>query len=93
MQPGCYSFLLQAAASMRSSFRAKRKLHAVELSSDCSQDWGVLYFGDCSYILMMISLCTDLSGLLRTTKDTMPSCNFLGVVMWDRGFLEGAQGL
>lgn len=92
MQLDCYSFLLQAAASMRCSCCVKPKLCAVELSSDYGRDWGVLYFGDRSYILMMILLCTDLSGLLRTPKDTMPSCNLLGVVMWEKGFWRKLRG-
>lgn len=52
MQPGCYlqsaahcfSFELQPAAAMRSSCYAESKVPAMELSLDCSWEWGVLYF-------------------------------------------------
>lgn len=94
MQPGCYlqsatcwySSALQPAAAMRSSCCAKLKLPAMELGSDHGWDWGMLYFQDSSYILTMILLCTDLSDLLWPPKDTVPSCNLLGLVMWKRGF-------
>lgn len=52
IQLGCYlqsaahwsSFELQPAATMGFSYYAKSKLPAMELSLDCSWDWGVLYF-------------------------------------------------
>lgn len=78
MQPGCYlqsaahwySFALQPAAAIRSFCCVRPKLPAMELSSDCSWDWGTLYFQDSSYIIMIILSCTDLSDLLWAPKDT-----------------------
>ena len=78
---------------MRSSCCAKPKIPAMELSSDCSWDWGVLYFQDSSYtLIVMLLLCTDLSDLLWAPKDTVPSCHLLGVVMWERGFWREHRG-
>ena len=45
-----------------------------------------------SYILMMILSYTDLFDLLRAPKDTVPSCNLLGVVMWEKGFWRELRG-
>lgn len=100
MQPGCYlqsaacwySSVLQPAAAMRCSCCAKPKLPAMELSLDRSWDWGTLYFQDRSYILTVILSCPDLSDHLRAPKDTVPSCNLLGLIMWEKGFWRKLRG-
>lgn len=94
MQLGCYlqsgarwySFALQ-----HSTCCAKPKLPAMELSSDCSWDWGMLYFQDSSYILTMILSGIDLSDLLWDPKGTVPLCNLL-VWLCGRGYFGGSSG-